>query len=1045
MWGVGRLTPHFCRFTPLGVENSKKKITFASAKGSNYSRGVPRGHRQKINTKIYTMKRLFSIIMMLCLALPAMAQSGRVVAKVVDMETKEGIVGAIVELTSKSNPNVRKHNTTGAGGSVTIAPVANGEYTMTIAFIGYSTLTQDVTVSGTTELGKVELAAGVAIEAVVKEVQAMRTSQNGDTLAYNAAAFKVAADADVEGLLKKMPGITITNGSVEAQGEQVKKIFVDGKEFFGEDVSTALNSLPAQAVDRVEVFNKLSDNAEFSGMDDGEGFKAINIVTHSNMRQGVFGKVYGGYGYQPDIDGGSPEPSINNSSIYQPEVSHVTSHHKFNLGGNVNIFQGSSRISVIGLFNNVNQQNFSFEDILGVTGGGGGMGGGPGRGVGQYMVRPQSGVARVGSIGVQYSDAWGEDDKVKLNGSYFFNDTKTRNNSYLQRWYETPSPDDELEQVGESDAHNYNHRLNARVDWSINKNMSLMSRTNFSVQGNDSYSQQYGEQWGESANKKGLPYEILYNGSSVGSQAFRFSEFLQYRVKLGKPGRTITVDGRYALRKTPESLTHSYSNLATIYDPATGAVSPEIRYVSALAPQGETDIRANFTYTEPVSKNSQVSVQYRFDMEDQDITKTAYITGADYNVTGLIPDASLSSMTDSRSMEHRVGPGYRYAKGKNTVVANVFYQHSILDGMVKGENVKRDFDHVTYFFMGNVAFNQQNSIRVFVSSYTQNPDVRNLQDIYDVSNAQYLSKGNPNLKSAYNHRVNFHYIRSNIEKGRTFMWMFSGNITQDYIGQSISYNPGSIVVGGESYNPMQYSTYENMNGSSSLRTHLSYGFPISPIKCNLNLMAGYSWTRTPSMINDVLNITSNMGYDASLSLGSNISENIDFTLQWNGAYNDATQSLGGKNSRNQYFNHTASGTLKWVFWKGFTLTAAVNYNQYIGFTNDYNEDYLLCNVYLGKKLFKNQQAEILVGVNDILNQNTAFARTVGSGYTQNSWNSTIGRYFTVQFNYNLRHFGKKGSKNVEDYDGMGGAPKMAGGRPGGMPPFAGGRPPMMHH
>ena len=1038
MWGVGRLTPHFCRFTPLGVEYSKKKITFASAKGSNYLRGGPRDHKQKINTITNMIKRLFSIIMMLCLALPAMAQSGRVVAKVVDMETKEGIVGAIVELTSKSNPNIRKHNTTGAGGSVTIAPVANGEYTMTIAFIGYSTLTQDVTVSGTTNLEVVELTPGVAIEAVVKEVQAMRTSQNGDTLAYNAAAFKVAADADVEGLLKKMPGITITNGSVEAQGEQVKKIFVDGKEFFGEDVSTALNSLPAQAVDRVEVFNKLSDNAEFSGMDDGEGYKAINIVTHSNMRQGVFGKVYGGYGYQPDIDGGAPEPSFNNSTIYQPEVSDVTSHHKFNLGGNVNIFQGSSRISVIGLFNNVNQQNFSFEDILGVTGGGGGgMGGGPGRGVGQYMVRPQSGVARVGSIGVQYSDAWGENDKVKLNGSYFFNDTKTRNNSYLQRWYETPSPDDELEQVGESDAHNYNHRLNARVDWNINKNMSLMSRTNFSFQGNDSYSQQYGEQWGESADKKGLPYEILYNGSSVGSQAFRFSEFLQYRVKLGKPGRTITVDGRYAIRNTPKSMTNSYSNLATIYDPATGSVTPEIRYVSALAPQGETDIRANFTYTEPVSKNSQISVQYRFDMEDQDITKTAYVTGSDYNVAGLIPDASLSSMTDSRSMEHRVGPGYRYAKGKNTVVANVFYQHSILDGMVKGENVKRDFDHVTYFLMGNVAFDQQNSIRVFVSSYTQNPDVRNLQDIYDVSNAQYLSKGNPELKSAYNHRVNFHYIRSNIEKGRTFMWMFSGNITQDYIGQSISYNPGSIIVGDESYNPMQYSTYENMNGSSSLRTHLSYGFPISPIKCNLNIMAGYSWTRTPSMINNVLNITSNMGYNASLSLGSNISENIDFTLQWNGAYNDATQSLGGKNSRNQYFNHTASGTLKWVFWKGFTLTAAVNYNQYIGFTNDYNEDYLLCNVYLGKKLFKNQQAEILVGVNDILNQNTAFARTVGSGYTQNSWNSTIGRYFTVQFNYNLRHFGKKGSKKIEDYEGM-------GGRPGGMH-FGGGRPPMMHH
>ena len=433
------------------------------------------------------MKRVFTVFLMLCLALPAIAQSGRIVAKVVDMETKDGVIGAIVELKSVKNPNLRKHNTTGVGGSVTITALPAGDYTMTVSFVGYTTHTQEIKVSGATNLGTIELTPGVAIEAVVKEVQALRTSQNGDTLAYNAAAFKVAADADVEGLLKKMPGITITNGSVEAQGETVKKIFVDGKEFFGEDVSTALNSLPAQAVDRIEVFNKLSDNAEFSGMDDGEGYKAINIITHSNMRQGVFGKVYGGYGYQPDIDGGAPKNiEFENTSTYNPTVGDVTSHHKYNLGGNVNVFQGNHRVSVIGLLNNVNQQNFSFEDILGVNGGGGG---GRRGGVGQYMVRPQNGVANVGSLGAQYSGSWGEDDKVKLNGSYFFNKTRTRNRSVLEKWYETPSPDDYLVQEGESETRNYNHRLNLRFDWSINENMSLMSRTNLSFQGNDPYQQ----------------------------------------------------------------------------------------------------------------------------------------------------------------------------------------------------------------------------------------------------------------------------------------------------------------------------------------------------------------------------------------------------------------------------------------------------------------------------------------------------------------------------------------------------------------------------
>ncbi|MBR0362888.1 MAG: carboxypeptidase regulatory-like domain-containing protein, partial [Alistipes sp.] len=680
------------------------------------------------------MRRLITLVAFVLMAIPVMAQSGKVTARIVDGDTKEGIIGAIMEVRKAGSQNAGRHSVSGAEGKTTVTGLAAGDYTVTISFIGYATKTLDVKLAPNADLGVVELMPeAVAIDAVVKEVQALRTSQNGDTVAYNAAAFKVSADADVEGLLKKMPGITITNGSVEAQGEQVKKIFVDGKEFFGEDVSTALNSLPAQAVDRIEVFNKLSDNAEFSGMDDGEGYKAINIVTHSNMRQGVFGKVYAGYGYQPDIDGGSPEPTFNNSSVYNSQLDDVTSHHKFNVGGNVNIFQGSSRVSIIGLFNNVNQQNFSFEDILGVTGGGGG-GMGHGRGVGQYMVRPQSGVARVGSIGVQYSDTWGEGDKVKLNGSYFYNDTKTRDKNYLQRWYEFPSPDDELEQVGESETHNYNHRLNLRLDWTINKNMSLMSRTNFSFQGNDPYKQQYGEQWGESAEKKGIPYEMLYNGTDASSysRGLRFSEFLQYRVKLGKDGRTITVDGRFGIRNTPKSVTNSYSNLATLYDEALGTATPDIRYVSALAPQGETDISANVTYTEPVAKNAQVSMQYRFDFENQDISKTAYITGKDYDITGLTPDASLSSFTDSRSTEHRVGPGFRWAKNRNTFIANVYYQHSTLDGLVKGENIKRDYDHVTYFMMGNIAFNPQNSIRVFLNSYTHNPDVRNLQDVYDV-------------------------------------------------------------------------------------------------------------------------------------------------------------------------------------------------------------------------------------------------------------------------------------------------------------------------
>ncbi|MBR2428837.1 MAG: outer membrane beta-barrel protein [Alistipes sp.] len=940
---------------------------------------------------------------------PAMAQSAKVTGKIIDKDSRQGVVGAIVEFVSEDDRH--RHTTSGADGVISYGSLPYGTHRIYVTFIGYATYTDTIEVRGNVDLGTIELATeAVKIDAVVKEVHVMRTSQKGDTVAYNASAFKVATDANVDGLLKKMPGITITNGTVEAQGEQVKKIFVDGKEFFGEDVSTAISSLPAQAVDRIEVFNKLSDNAEFSGMDDGEGYKAINIVTHSNMRQGIFGKVYGGYGYQPDAEG-------------------ITSNHKYNAGGNINIFNNSSRISVIGLLNNVNQQNFSFEDILGVTGGGGGMGGGRGRGVGQYMVRPQSGVARVGSIGLQYSDAWGKNDAVKLNGSYFFNSSRTKNNSRLEKWYESPSPVDTLEQSGYSNTLNMNHRLNVRLDWAINKNMSLMSRTNFSFQGNDPYSTVDGMQWGESG------VNIIESGTNGKSRALRFSEFLSYRAKLGKDGRTITVDGRYSMRRTPRSWTHSYSTLDTSFDETTGIYSPNLRFVSSFAPQKENDVSANFTYTEPVAKYLQLSLQYRFDYEDQWIDKLSYITADDsYNIDGLKPNSDLSSTTDSRYIEHKVGPGLRFAKERNSIVANIFYQNSTLKGLVDEDRINRIYHDVTYFVMGNFAFNPQNTLRVFLMSHSENPDVRNLQSIYDVSNAQYISRGNPDLDPAYTHRLNMHYVRSNVEKGRTFMWMIYAQYTQDYIGQSVIFNPTDKDMPGLSdagnYKPLQFNTYDNMDGFVMLRTHVNYGFPISPIKCNLNLMAGVSWTRTPSMINNEVTYTSNMGYDAMLSLGSNISENIDFTIQWNGTFNDATQNMANmRGVRNQYFSHVASGTLKWVFWKGFTLTAAVNYNQYVGFTNNYNEDYLICNVYLGKKLFKNQLGEVLIGVNDLLNQNTAFARTVGSGYTQNAWNSVIGRYFTVQFNYNLRYFGKNATRDISKYEGMSPTHGNAFGRP----------------
>lgn len=976
------------------------------------------------------MKHLFLSAVFILFAIAAFAQKGAVTGTLSDADTGEGIPGAVLEIAPVDKPDKTQYATSGYNGAISFTGLAYGEYRLVASFLGYTAAETTFKIAAARQdIGTLKLKPGVQIETVVKEVQALRTSQKGDTVSYNAGAFKVTEDADVEGLLKKMPGITINNGAVEAQGEEVKKVFVDGKEFFGEDVTTAVKSLPAQAVDRIEVYNKLSDAAEFSGMDDGDGYKAINIVTHANMRQGQFGKLYAGYGYDADTK--------------------TETRHKYLVGGNANIFSGDSRVSVIGLFNNVNQQNFSFEDILGVAGGGGRGGGGRG-GVGAYMMRPQSGVASVNAIGVNYSDTWGKRDQITFLGSYFFNNTNTVNRSSTDRWYASPMPVDTLATDGYSDTKGYNHRVNARFDWKISDNQSLMIRPAFRYQSNDPLSTTLGWQYGESG------YSRTDNFSDALRHGFNLRTSAVYRAKLGKDGRTITLDGSVDYMDNTNT-SNSYSNTAPMSPDRPAGVGPDawddtgylsLRHLRNLSPSSGYELEGEFTYTEPVSKYAQVSLQYEVNYERDERDRRFYITGPDYAIDGLTPDPALSNSYQSTYTRHRMGPGFRYSKERNTFVANVYYQRSRLDGQVvraDADRIGHSYNNFTYFLMAQWNINRENSLRLYVRSRTQEPMIGELQNVPDVSNAQDISNGNPFLSPEYNHSVNFHYTNSNIEKGRTFMWMFRMQSTSDYIATHLVSNPGAIMLGGKTYTPNYYSMPVNMNGYFNLRTFLNYGFPIGFLKSNFNIAAGLVYSKTPSMLGGTVaadgsglieqgarNDTKNIGYNFQTVLGSNISEKVDFTLSWNGSYNEATYSLDAAGRKNRYFNHTAQGNMKFVLPLGFTITAGAMYTQYVGFTDDYNDSYLLCNAWIGKKVFKNQRGEVMVGVNDITNQNKGFSRSTGSGWTQNGINSVIGRYYMVQFTYNLRRFGKKGSTNIQDYEGQSTPQGRRPMRPGGF-------------
>ncbi|MFR9533759.1 MAG: outer membrane beta-barrel protein [Rikenellaceae bacterium] len=980
------------------------------------------------------MKKYLLLVVALFATSALFAQTSTVKGNLIDAASSEGVIGSIVELAPLNSSRQPTLTTSGYDGAFTFTSMPYGEYVIKTSYMGYEDYADTIKIaSPRLILDKILVKeSSTEIDAVVKEVQAMRTSQHGDTLSYNAAAYKVADDADVEGLLKKMPGITISDdGEVSAQGETVQKVFVDGREFFGSDVTTAISSLPAEMVDNIEVYDKLSDNAELSGMDDGEGYKAINIVTKQNMREGFFGKMYVGGGYQPEVEGDF-------------------SKYKYMAGGNVNYFTGNHRFSVIALFNNINQQNFSFDDILGVSD--------DSSGASSYMVRPQSGIAEVGALGLNYSGAFGQNDKLKVEASYFYNGTTTQNTKIVDKWYEDPSAIDTLSSVTTSYTPNYNHRVTGRVEWKITPTQQLTLRQSASFQYNDAESTTVGAMWGESG------YSVLDSYSLGDKGGYNSSTSLSHVIRLGKAGRTLTSNLNLSLREQ-DNITYSYSNGASGYTEAaviaadTAALMAlypdqlrDIYYTTVFSPTESVTFSGDVTYAEPIGKFSRLTLKYRYSNKDQETEKRTYLTDDTYYVEEGNLQSSSSNSYSTNYVVHQVGPGFYYGDGKNKISANVNYQFSELSGDVvlagadqERESIDHIFQNLTYSMMGQAYITPTNSLRFHLSSKTDEPWVGRLVDAYSLSNVQYISHGNPDLIPSYITSARMFFVHSNVEKGSTFMVMGSAEHQKDYMGEHVVYYPDTFTVDGVTYDPIEYSTYVNLDNYWSLRAMMEYGFPISALKSNFNLRGGVNYTLTPSMFGGTvdsstgmisggeLNETRSMKYSLNAVLGSNISENADFTLSWNGEYSEASNSASTSSDTNTYLSQTASASMKFVFLGGFTFTGSATYKEYVGITNDYQESYVLCNAFIGKKIFRNKRGELNVGVNDILNQNTSFYRSVGTGYTQNTYNSVIGRYYSVKLVYNLRSFGNKQGGDGERRGpgmGMGRGPGMGG--PGRM-------------
>jgi len=942
------------------------------------------------------MNKLFlSAIFLLCSS-TLFGQFWVVKGTVVDSTDQVPLFAATVVLKNLSD-STYKAKATDQTGNFRITEVENGFYEFSISFVGYKTVKQQIEIKdGSKNFETIQMSLDTKLlDEVTVEGLNQRVVQNGDTVEMNAIAYKINPDANAQDLLEKMPGIMVVNGKVQAQGEDVKRVLVDGREFFGQDPSAALTNLPAEIIEKIQVYDEASEQSQFTGFQDGETTKTLNIITKASMRNGSFGKVYAGGGTENNLDDNT-----------------------YNLGGNINLFREKSRTTFIGQMNNVNIQNFATSDLLGITSGGGRRGGagggraGGGRGAGgaggtrfgnggntsDFLVGAQGGITETMAFGTNYSLT--ANTKLKLTGSYFFNEAQNTANENLFREFTIPNNEGQTyEEENLNGSTNTNHRFSANLDYTIDDKNSIIIRPNLTLQKN--------------AGSALLDGITLNNGETLNTTntlnssdllAYNFSNNMLWRHRFDKQGRTFSINFNTAINENNgESFLLSQNSF---YDRNGNESQTNLNQFGDLLGPG-LNITANATYTEPITDKSQLSLTYRYGYQKTDSDKKTF----DYNEsTGDYDELNipLTNIFNSIYQTNRAGVGYNLRSEKANLTANLNYQFARLNNdqtFPFEDQIERTFENFVPSINYRYRFERTKNLILSYRTSTRAPSLTQLQEVVNISNPLFVSVGNSSLDQNYQHTAVARFISTNIEKSTNFFATLSATFSDNYIGNNtfIASRDGETIGGVDLPPGAQITQPINLKGYRTIRSFVSYGIPLGVIKSNINLTANFNYSQTPEMINDEINFASTPTVGLGWVLSSNISENVDFTLSSNSSFNFVDNSLQSVNN-SDYFAQSTRLRLNWIFSDGLVFRSTVNHTYNNGLSEGFNQNYALWNMELGKKVMK-QKGEFKLTVFDLLKENQQIQRTVTGSYIEDSNSQILTQYFMLSFTFNIRSFG----------------------------------------
>ncbi|HUH74019.1 MAG TPA: TonB-dependent receptor [Chitinophagales bacterium] len=929
------------------------------------------------------------LVLILISSIQLSAQEFSISGKIYDATNQEDLIGAnIVLLQSKDSIQI-KGTSSDIDGSFLLQNVNAGKYILKISFIGFSTVFKNLQlINNDLKNINIELREDAN---VLKEVEVSailpRMILKGDTVQLNADAFKVHSDADASDLVTKMPGVMMLDGKIQAQGEEVKKVLLDGKEFFGDDALMTLKNLPAEIIDKVQIYDNVSDQAKFSGFNDGNTEKTINIVTKGEVKDGFFGRAYIGYGTD----------------------------NRFSAGGNLNYFKDSRRISFVGLSNNINQQNFNSEDLIGVASStqaksrGTSRGrGGPSRGsfsgnnVNNFLSMDQGGINLTNGIGINYVEEW--KDKVKLSASYFYNRTQNDNTSIIDRQYLTEDFNQIYHQEGVATSLNNNHRFNAKLDYDIDDKKSISIKPNLSFQGNEANTLINAiSSWSDET--------ILSksnNDNNVFNKALSFSNTFLYKQKFDLKGRTFSA-----------SLSTSYNNRnLDNYLKAENYYTENLDSL-ILLDQWTDGLSKSYTiggelnYTEPINEFNRLKLSYEPTYSKSSSDRFTY----QYNeLTNnySIQDIGLSNVFDNANVNHNLGTAYNYEKDKIEIKLGANYQYSsLLSDRTYPNEIQVDKTYHNFLPTAQVQykFSRGNNINLFYRTNVRAPSVNQLQDVVDNTNPLILSSGNKDLNQQYSHLLGLRWRYTQPAKGNSAFIYLGGGLNNNYISNSTLLVIRDTLIANDILLPAggQYTRPVNLNGNWNFRSFVNYGTPLLFMKSNMNINAGFTYNRVPNLVNELLQYNNTFNTNAGIFIGSNISQKIDFRVGYQANYNIVKYSQNSL-SNNNYYTGVASLGVNVMPWKGLNIQTDLNFNHYSGLTKEYNQNYTLWNAAVGYKFLKNKAAEFKVQVFDILGVNNSISRSVTESYVQDSRTDVLDRYFMLQFTYKFNKFNTKAAQ-----------------------------------